>query len=205
MVMLLPLTLYAWVRVLTNLFRYLKYRLAGHQEQIKYNIKQTKQPILVLNYKIPLKFILLIMTCILVTGFYFFQTDADVRKDLNKLFFSFSEEQTYILYYWAWKINLGSLHLFSVFVALIMFNRKVSFYKNIVILENTLFGKKSFVLDDNLKFSKESNGIRLYNELSATNIVILNKKLMEKMDSQQEKLLYEFLSNIPEKHKYFYP
>ncbi|MGA9112038.1 MAG: hypothetical protein ACLPSL_02865 [Smithella sp.] len=207
MVIITPLVLYMWVKMLIELFIFLKYQRTGHQEQIRYNIEPNEPPILVINLnkpplKIRLSSIIMITACVGV----FFLADLAARDDLYTLFFSLNKEQTYILYYWAWKFNTLSFLIIVIIVSLrIIFNKKISFFKNIVIIENSLLGEKSLVLDDNARCSRASTGvIWLYNELSMRHIVIMNRRIRENLAPWQQKLLDEFLSKIPEKKKEFF-
>ncbi|MGD0280147.1 MAG: hypothetical protein ABSC11_12675 [Smithella sp.] len=207
MVIMIPLVLYMWMNVLVNLFISLKYQRTGDQEQLRYNIEPYEPPILEINFdKPPLKIWLASIIMITLCAACFFLADLAARDDLYKLFFSLNKEQTYILYYWAWKFNSLSLLIICINVGLrIFFNKKISFFKNIVILENSLLGKKSLVLDDNVRCSRASTGvIWLYNELSMRHIVIMNRRIKEDLAPWQQKLLDDFLSKIPDQKKEFF-
>jgi len=207
MVILIPFILFMWVNVLTNLFIRLKYRLAGHHEQIKYNNEQNETPILVIKFnKQPLKMWLLGILLITLSLACFFCAGIIAHDQQNRLFFSLNEEETYILYYWTWKFNSISLFMLLMTASCrILFTKKISISNNSVIIQNALLGKKSFTLDDNVRCSKALNGlVWLYNELSMKYIIISNKRIRKNLDARQEKLLDEFINKIPEKKKSFY-
>lgn len=202
----IPAFLYIWVRILADFFKYLKYRLTVKREQISFDTQNNEPPVLVLEYDRPLWIYIFIIIIFLVL-FYAFFSDFLARAQSRTLFFSLNKEQTYILYYWTLKFIFGSFLLYwGILVIDNFFNKKVYFFKDIVIVENTLIGRKSMVLDHNVRFTKSIYGklYWLYNELSMKHFQIINDKLMKKIDSRQEKLLDEFLSKIPEKKKTFY-
>lgn len=206
MVMLIPLLLYVWVSILADFFKYLRYRLTDTGEQIKSNAEQNEPPILVLQFNRPLKIWLAIMTFFPLLLFGFLKADYVARDDMNRLFFSLNKEQTYILYCWAWKFVCGGIFLwFGTGIINTFSNKKVSFFKNIVVIENALTGRRSLVLNNHVRCTKGANGIGywLYNELSMKHLLI-DRTMMKKLDSRQEKLLDEILSKIPEKKKTFY-
>jgi hypothetical protein len=198
-----PIFLYVWLIIFRDFFRYLRHR--GEEEQINSDVLQNESPILVLEFHRPrktwLSIIVLLEGCLLC----FFAADMFARDDMHRLFFFMNKEQTYILYYWTWKFISMS---FFVWVVLLTVNtaciKKVSFFKNIVIFENLLTGRKSLILDNNVRFTKNWGDIYwLYNKLSMKHFKIFDRNYMNELNPQQEKLFYEFLSKIPEKKKIF--
>jgi len=207
-VMLMPLALFWWVKISANFLRHIRYRMMHMTEQDNLVFGQNEQPTLILEYdNTPMIIFLKIFPIILclMCLFAWFTADKAVHRDMHYMFFSLNPEHTYILYYWAWKFQIITALLIFGWMVFKSFNKRVYFFNNAVVLENALIGKNALVLDDNVRITKHpsGNGYWLYNELSMKYIQIVNKKLM-KLDAQQEKLLKDFLSKIPEKKKTFY-
>ena len=87
----------------------------------------------------------------------------------------------------------------------VVFNKKLVFFRNRIIAQNSLTGTNEFFISKDvwLVKSPRQDAYWLYNELQGTKIQILNRDLM-KLDPQQETRLAEFISRIPEKEKTFW-
>jgi hypothetical protein len=206
--MLFPFTLLMSVNMLANFLRYLMYRLTPEKQKSKPAIGVDEQPVLILEYNNTLQPVIVwiaTIVCIAVSLYIFFFADHVVRQEIerHRTFFSLNSEQSYILYYLAWKFQ-------GLFVAFIMcvqfirsFTRKVIFYKNAVVVDNSIMGKRELSLDENVR-RYEYWGIYkyIYDERKGINLQVYNKKFME-MTHKQEKLLTEIMSRIPKKTKRF--
>ena len=82
----------------------------------------------------------------------------------------------------------------------ILFVKQISFFRNAVVLENFLLGRKALALDDNARVSKSERGdIWLYNQMSMRHMLIVNRQFMT-LDWGQNRLLDDIiLKRIPEK------
>lgn len=104
-----------------------------------------------------------------------------------------------------WKFqSLVALFCFCA-VLILSFNKKVIFYKNAVIVENSITGRRELPLDDNVRCNDLGTGGRsiwIYNERKGINLQVYSQNYMD-ITLEQEKLLNEIISRIPEKKRRF--
>jgi hypothetical protein len=81
------------------------------------------------------------------------------------------------------------------------FTRKVIFYKNAVVVDNPIMGRRELPLDENVRRYEYWGMYKyIYDERKGINLQVYNKKFME-LTHKQEKLLSEIMSRIPKKQK----
>ena len=198
--------LFMWATILVNFLRRLVYRIAHRRDKLP--VLRDEQPILVLEYDNSDAMVvrgMLLGIFLLMCLFGFLSADSLARKDLYSSFLFLNREHTYVLYYWAWKFAFMACLLWLGLWTVNLFNKKTFFFNDFVVVENALRGKKTMLLDNNVRLTKSTNKVLywLYNDLSKEHYQIVYKKFML-LDPQQEKLLDEVLSKIPEKKKTFY-
>jgi hypothetical protein len=202
--MLVPVMVFIWVYRLAYYRRDFRRRLAYGGEETIPRIDPAERPAFVLKYnnasqktKAWMSVIAFLFICL----FCFFLAGKSARHDVHHLFFSLGQEETYFLYYWAWRFNFMSwLLLVLIVIVKILFVKQVSFFRNAVVLENFLLGRKALALDDNARVSKSERGdIWLYNQMSMRHMLIVNRQFMT-LDWGQNRLLDDIiLKRIPEK------
>jgi hypothetical protein len=206
----LPITIIILASNLAPFLRYLIYKLTSEKQITIPVIGVAEQPVLVLEYDknaqaLPFGLGLFLITLSL---FLFFFADhiaywfTYVRH--GSIFF-LTNEQTYVFYYVALKF-MSLVALFCFCAALILtFNRKVIFYKNAVVVENSITGGRELPLDDNVRCNDAGSGGRgiwIYDERKGINLKVYSQNYMD-ITLEQEKLLTEIISKIPEKTKIF--
>ena len=208
--MLIPLTLFPptllmSATILATSFRYLIYKLTSEKQKNRPVKGVEEQPVLILECNensqmlscwIPLMFLIpLMLWC-------FFSADRVAKMDMHKTFFSLNSEQTYILSYLMCKFqSLFALLIFCIQL-IKSFTKKVIFYNNAVVVENSIMGRRELPLDESVKRNEYRGSKWIYDERKGINLQVYNKKFME-LTHKQEKLLTEIISRIPEKKKSF--
>ena len=198
-VILIPLFLYLWMGILIDFFKYMRYRVTRKPERIQNSIAGNEKPILVLEYnnEARIKKAKIGLT-VFVLGFVicFFTAAHDARSDMHRVFLSFNEGQTYILYYWTWKFICSFGLLFFVLQSIKFFGKRVIFFKNYVVIENSITGKRGLPLDNNIRRNKGPVVDWLYDPQRGINLPVFDKRFMI-LTPDQEKLLDEILNGIP--------
>jgi hypothetical protein len=203
--MLLPLTTYMLASNLATLLRFFIYKLTLEEQQSKPAIGVDEQPVLVLECDGNSQVLPLVVAMFLVLLSLSIFLFVDGKMDMQRAFFFLTSEQTYILYYLVWKFqSLVCLFCFCA-VSIQSLTRKVIFYKNAVVVENSIMGRGELPLDDNVKRNdagSKGRGWWIYDERKGINLKVYSKTFME-LTHEQEKLLTEIMSRIPEKKKRF--
>jgi hypothetical protein len=203
-VLLVPCLLIGLVQMLPDIFRYLRYRINNKGVQNKVGDGVNEEPVLVLEYNIGrglLKFKTINMLAFFLLMFGLYIADNAAREDSRMAFFSLNKEQTYILYYWTWKfISLFGLVMVSL-LSIKLFNKRVIFFRDRVISENSLLGKSELSLGNGVMLTKHKR-YKIYwiYDQNGRSIRVFDFRFMN-LKSHQEKLLDEILCKIPEKKK----
>jgi hypothetical protein len=191
-----------WTFIFVDVFRYARYRMNHKGEQAESIIGVNEEPLLVLefNNKAQKRLLGMIHTVFLaLLLFVFFNADDAARSDTYSLFFFLNKDETYTLYFWTWKFAALAIILFQGLVAIHFFSKRVLFYKKAVVLENSVRGKRVLALNNNVRrYSRPVNEL-LYDSTKGINIPIFKKFIKPNFD--QEKILADILSNIPQKRK----
>ena len=206
----LPMVIIIFARNLPTFLRYLIYKSTPEKLQSRPAVGVLEEPVLVLEYDenaqaLPFAmgiFLIPLSLCMFIFADYMAYKFTYV--DNGSIFF-LTSEQTYVFYYVAWKF-MSLVLLFCFCAALILsFNRKVIFYKNAVVVENSITGRRELPLDDDVRCNDSGSGGRsiwIYNQRKGINLQIYNQNCMD-INLDQEKLLTEIISRIPEKTKIF--
>ena len=195
--------IYAWALILAELFKYVKYRITHKGKQAEILIGDNEQPILVLEFNNISQIMLLRLGSVFlftVFVFGFIAADYAARLDMNRTFFFLSKEQTYNLYFWMYKYSSLGLLIWIWLQGTHFFNKRVVFYRNAVVLENSIWGKRILKLGNNVKLSKQSKVWWLYDSSMGIIIPAFNKKCM-RLNHDQEKILKDIFVTIPVKNK----
>ncbi len=205
LVLSMPIFLHGSIRALALLFKHMRYRIKHIGEENGFSIGQGESPLLVLEYN---KSQLLKGQCLLIAFLAlflgsFFSAASGARGDMYRHFFFLTAGQSYILYYWAWKIDSSVAVISLVYLLFKSFYGKVLFFKNGIIRKN-YFWSRRFGLNNNVWLVKNANhnAYCLYDSAKEMKISIFSRKLMI-LDDQKERLLNDFLSKVPEKKKKF--
>ncbi len=196
------------VAFIGSLFKYIRYKVVNRNKAKTSAVNAEGPPILILEYnnkdekdkQMMISFII-IMLCL----FGLFAADWIARKDMNWTSFSLSKEQTHILYYWTWTFTsiLGLLFVSIVLISLRV-NKRVVFYKNMIVLENSVFGKKVLVLDSGTVWKSGAGALakaaRIYDSKAGFFSTIFVRNSFMKLSPDQDKLLDEILTKIPKKN-----
>ena len=208
LVFFIPVLLFIFIKkLLPEIRKNIKYRIKKSNEQTGSNIEKNETQLLTLEYNGQNLFalrcgaIVALGTALIA----FFGTAIAAREDMYRTFFFLNRVQTYILYYWTWKFFCLFMFIWGASMFAVVFNKKLVFFRNRIIAQNSLTGTKEFFISKDvwLVKSPRQDAYWLYNELQGTKIQILNRDLM-KLDPQQETRLAEFISRIPEKEKTFW-
>ena len=185
----------------------IKYRIKKNSEQTGSNIEKDVNQLLTLecNGQNVFAFRSCAIVGLGVILIAFFWAPMAAREDMYRTFFFLNRAQSYILYYWTWKVGSLFLFIYGSFMFSVAFNKKLVFFRNRIIVQNSLTGTKGFFIGKDVWLIKSprGNAYWLYNELQGTKIQILNRNFM-KLDPRQEARLAEFISRIPEKKKTFW-
>ena len=151
----------------------MKYRITHKGKQDELLIGDDEQPVLVLEFNNISQIMLLRLSSVFIFAvcvFGFIAADYAARQDMNRAFFFLSKEQTYNLYFWMYKYTSLGLLLWIWLQGTDFFNKRVVFYRNAVVLENSIWGKRILKLGNNVKLSKQSKVWWLYD--SSTGIIL---------------------------------
>lgn len=207
LVLFIPVLLFLLGRkILPDILKKVEYLFKHRDKGKELDINKNETPILILEYNGQDLFAL---KCAVITAFVtvlaiFFAASIIARDDKHPFIF-LNKEQSYILYYWAWKFATLFLLIWFGNSSITLFNKYFLFFKDGIIVQNSLTGTKSFAINNNVYLVKSPNqdAYWLYDNLKEAKLQIFNRSFMI-LDSQQEKLLAEFIANIPEKKKTFY-
>jgi hypothetical protein len=192
---------------IVGVFKYIRYKVANRNNTNTSAVNAEGPPLLILDYnnenKIGIMGMLSLLASVLCI-FSFFAADWISRSDMYLPFFSLSNEQTYILYYWTWKF-VGMFGFLVVGIALMMIraSKSCSFYKNMIILDKGVFGKKVLPLDSETIWKPGVGRGRKVARISNSkagflSTIAVSSDCME-LSYDQNKVLNEILSKIPQK------
>lgn len=182
-------TFHSLTALIVSLVKYIRYKVQNRNRANTSAVNAEAPPILILECNNENEIGLIGMICFgcaVMCVFSFFAADWMARKDIATFLF-LSEEQIYTLYYWNAKLVgvLGSLLIGTALIQL-RIRKRVVFYKNMIILENGLFGKKVLVVDSDLAWkegvnkkavSKGHEAARIYNRKAGflSTIIVRNQ------------------------------
>lgn len=208
-VILMPFLIFILLfRIFPELLKNIKYRSNNKDRQEEFSPEANEKPVLVLEYDKRQKNLLGFLLIFFLMGFlYCFLWAASFARDAMHIRFLFlNNKQSYVLYYVAWKFNSLLVMIWLGQLCFKIFNsKKVLLFKNGLIMENSLGSPMKFALNENVWLIKNSGRdiYSLYDDVQEKKIRFFDRLIM-KLDANQEVLLNNFLSGIPEKKKEFY-
>ena len=200
---LMPMFVFLLISSLPDFFKYLFYKISSLWK--KTIIGETEQPILILEYKQMFRRGQVFLLLAAVYMFFYAARSTAAQDAMYRPFFSLSKAQSYVLYYWAMKIDSFVVLIWLGLRSIKFYNKRVLFFKSTVILENDIYGSKKFILNDHVWLVKSYKQIVfwLYDDQKGMKIEIFDSRNMI-LDSQLKKSLDDYLNRIPEKNKKVY-